>query len=70
MTQRIVPLQTRRATPAGARDPLDTDALADLDGGAFGGGTHFRDHADAFVAADLGGERWVREAAPLLLVTM
>lgn len=62
-------LQTRRARPTRARDPLDTHALAHLDDGAFGARAHLRDDAHAFVAANLTGLRWCGEGGPLLFVT-
>lgn len=69
MAQRIMALQTRRARPTRARDPLDTHALAQLDDGAFSAGAHLRDDAHAFVAAYLTGLRWCGESGPLSSVT-
>lgn len=68
MAQCIVPLQTGRAGPTGARDPLDTYALANLDDSAFGTRAHLRDDAHAFVAAYLAGLRGCGEGSPLPLL--
>ena len=49
----LVSSETSRASVADGADPLDTDALTDLDARVLGTGAHLDDGADALVASDL-----------------
>ena len=61
---------TGLAVRACGRNPLDTDSVADLEAGAFGGWAELGDSSDAFVATDLAGLCREGENFPLVIVSM